>query len=151
MRSLFIKLLTVSFSLVSFMLCCIMALGLSFTVCVCGNHYAKGDSSAMDTPQREGSTCLRLLTVPDSAYEKATLSRDEPSSVMQHWTLAVMHASPKDPPEVVRAAAVMGFVYVSDVDEDRRKIKLLAPVGGRLGDRPLILGSWPEPYINLLG
>lgn len=62
-----------------------------------------------------------------------------------------MHASPKDPPEVVRAAAVMGFVYVSDVDEDRRKIKLLAPVGGRLGDRPLILGSWPEPYINLLG
>jgi polyribonucleotide 5'-hydroxyl-kinase len=45
---------------------------------------------------------------------------------MQHWTLAVMHASPKDPPEVVRAATVMGFVYVSDVDEERRKIKLLA-------------------------
>ena len=77
--------------------------------------------------------------------------RDEPSSLMQHWTLAVMHASTRDTPETVRTAAVMGFVYVSDVDEERRKVKLLAPVGGRLGDRPLVLGSWPEPFMNLLG
>ncbi|RDA93972.1 hypothetical protein CP533_5053 [Ophiocordyceps camponoti-saundersi (nom. inval.)] len=80
-----------------------------------------------------------------------SLVREEPSSVMEHWTLAVMHASAKDAPEVVRAASVVGFVYVSDVDEERRKMKLLAPVGGRLGDRPLIWGKWPEPYINLLG
>lgn len=70
---------------------------------------------------------------------------------MQHWTLAVMHASTKDAPETVRAASVMGFVYVSDVDEERRKIKVLAPVGGRLGDRPLVWGKWPEPFMNLLG
>lgn len=70
---------------------------------------------------------------------------------MQHWTLAVMHAAPKDAPDVVRAASVMGFLYVSDVDEERRKIKLLAPVSGRLGDQPLVWGKWPEPFINLLG
>lgn len=70
---------------------------------------------------------------------------------MQHWTLAVMHASPRDHVETVRSASVMGFVYVADVDEERKKIKLLAPVGGRLGDRPLIWGKWPEPYFNLLG
>lgn len=70
---------------------------------------------------------------------------------MQHWTLTVMHATIRQPPEVVRTAGVMGFVYVSDVDEERRKIKILAPMGGRLGDRPLVLGRWPEPYINLLG
>lgn len=62
-----------------------------------------------------------------------------------------MNASPRDSADTIRAASVMGFVYVSDVDEERRKIKLLAPVGGRLGDRPLIWGRWPEPYINLLG
>jgi polyribonucleotide 5'-hydroxyl-kinase len=70
---------------------------------------------------------------------------------MQHWTLAVMHASLKDSPETLRAANVMGFVYVADVDEERRKMKILAPVPGRLGDRPLIMGKWPEPFINLLG
>lgn len=71
--------------------------------------------------------------------------------MMQHWTMAIMYASTRDSPETVRAASVMGYVYVSDVDEERRKIKLLAPVSGRLGDRPMIWGRWPEPYINLLG
>lgn len=62
-----------------------------------------------------------------------------------------MNASVRDSSDVVRAANVMGFVYVADVDEDRRKIKILAPVSGRLGDKPLVWGKWPEPYINLLG
>ena len=79
------------------------------------------------------------------------LAREEPSSVMQNWTLAIMHASTRDSAETIRSAAVLGYVYVSDVDEEKRKIKLLAPVSGRLGDRPMIWASWPEPYINLLG
>jgi polyribonucleotide 5'-hydroxyl-kinase len=62
-----------------------------------------------------------------------------------------MYASPRDAPDTIRAASVMGFVYVADVDETRRKLKILAPVSGRLGDRPLIWGQWPEPFINLLG
>lgn len=70
---------------------------------------------------------------------------------MSHWTLAVMNASPTDPIETIRYATVMGFVYVSEVDQDRQRLKILAPVSGRLGDRPLIWGRWPEPYINLLG
>jgi polyribonucleotide 5'-hydroxyl-kinase len=77
--------------------------------------------------------------------------REEPSSLLQHWTLAVVHAGLRDAPEAVRAASVMGFVYVADVDEERRKVRLLSPVGGRLGDRPLIAGRWPEPFMNLLG
>lgn len=87
----------------------------------------------------------------DSPDEKQSLVLEEPSSLTQHWTFAVMNASVRDSPDVIRAANVMGFVYVADVDEDRRKIKILAPVSGRLGDKPLIWGKWPEPYINLLG
>ena len=70
---------------------------------------------------------------------------------MMHWTLAVMLASPGEPPDAIQYSSVMGFVYVADVDPDRRKLKILAPVSGRLGDRPLIWGSWPDPFINLLG
>ncbi|SPJ74003.1 related to cleavage/polyadenylation factor IA subunit [Fusarium torulosum] len=79
------------------------------------------------------------------------VTREDPSSPMQHWTFAIMHATPKESSDSVRAASVMGFLYVSDVDEERRKIKLLAPVSGRLGDQPLVWGKWPEPFINLLG
>ncbi|QPH19068.1 hypothetical protein C2857_004221 [Epichloe festucae Fl1] len=117
-------------------------------------EYFFGDARKTLSPQIQqvDFDALVIYKASDySAYEQGKLVRDEPSSLVQHWTLAVMHASLKDAPEVVRAATVMGFVYVSDVDEERRKIKLLAPVGGRLSDRPLVLGSWPEPFMNLLG
>lgn len=70
---------------------------------------------------------------------------------MAHWTLAVMNASVRDSLETIRYASVMGFVYVADVEPERRRLKILAPVNGRLGDRPLVWGHWPEPNINLLG
>jgi len=70
---------------------------------------------------------------------------------MVHWTLAIMQASVKDTAETIRTSLVLGFVYVAHVDVDKSKIKLLAPLPGRLGDRPLILGKWPEPHVNLLG
>ncbi len=60
---------------------------------------------------------------------------------MSHWTLAVMNASAHDPPEVIRLATVMGFVYVADVDAERRRLKILAPMPGRLSDRPLVWGG----------
>ncbi|KAG5976917.1 hypothetical protein E4U55_007161 [Claviceps digitariae] len=117
-------------------------------------EYFFGDAKKTLSPQIQqvDFDSLVIYKASDlSADDKGQLCRHEPSSLMQHWTLAIMHASLKESPEVLRAATVMGFVYVSDVDEERRKIKLLAPVGGRVGDRPLILGRWPEPFMNLLG
>ena len=70
---------------------------------------------------------------------------------MAHWTLAVMNASVKDSVDTIRWATVMGFVYVADVEPEKRRLKILSPVSGRLGDRPLVWAHWPEPYINLLG
>lgn len=70
---------------------------------------------------------------------------------LAHWTLAVMNAGLHDPPDVIQHATVLGFVYVAEVDAERRKVRILAPVSGRLGDRPLVFGRWPEPYINLVG
>jgi len=78
----------------------------------------------------------------------------EPADItpeMSHWTLAVMDASVNDPPETIRLAPVIGFIAIAEVDEDRRRLKFLSPVSGRLGNKPLVWASWPEPYINLLG
>jgi polyribonucleotide 5'-hydroxyl-kinase len=79
-------------------------------------------------------------------YEKV-----EPSVVMQNCILAILHADVTDSMEALRDASVMGFVYVVDVDEKKRKIRILAPVPGRLPAKPLILGSWPEPVLSLVG
>lgn len=70
----------------------------------------------------------------------------EPSQSMLHCMLAVMYATEADSQETVRDASVMGFVYVSEVDEKKRKLKVLAPMNTKIIDRPLIWGSWPYSF-----
>ena len=75
----------------------------------------------------------------------------EPSSMMLHCILAVKFASLTDSLDTIRDAAVMGFVYVADVDEKKRRLRVLAPMNNRITDRPMIWGSWPEPTMSLIG
>lgn len=84
-------------------------------------------------------------------YEGApVLERVEITPEMAHWTLAVMIASVTDSPQAIRFSSVLGFIVIADVDQERRRVKFLSPVSGRLGNHPLIWGRWPEPYLNLL-
>ncbi|XXG98276.1 hypothetical protein Hte_004599 [Hypoxylon texense] len=87
----------------------------------------------------------------DDIYSDTMLEKIEPSLMIQNCILAVVYASIYDSADTIRDSNLMGYVYVSDVDEKRRKLKILAPVSARLGDRPLIWGSWPEPMVSLLG
>ncbi|KAJ4120121.1 Cleavage polyadenylation factor subunit clp1 [Fusarium equiseti] len=114
-------------------------------------EYFFGDSKRTLSPLIQQVDFDNVVLYHTPEENPQSIAKEDPSTPMQHWTLAIMHAAPKDAPDVVRAASVMGFLYVSDVDEERRKIKLLAPVSGRLGDQPLVWGKWPEPFINLLG
>lgn len=79
-------------------------------------------------------------------YEKV-----EPVPMMLHCIFAVMHASTRDSQDTIRDASVMGFVYVAEVDEKKKRLKILAPLNTRVTDRPLIWGSWPEAPVNLMG
>lgn len=46
----------------------------------------------------------------------------------------------------------MGFLYVADVDSDKGKIRILAPVGGRVPARALVWGKkWPGEVVGLVG
>ena len=79
-------------------------------------------------------------------YEKV-----EPNPGMVHCMLAVMYASAADSQDMVRDATVMGFVYVSEVDEKKRRFKVLAPMNTRISERPMIWGSWPEASMSVIG
>ncbi|TGO57884.1 hypothetical protein BOTNAR_0192g00070 [Botryotinia narcissicola] len=79
-------------------------------------------------------------------YEKV-----EPTPSMLHCIFAVMHASTRDSQDTIRDASVMGFVYVAEADEKKKRMKILVPLNTRVTDRPLIWGSWPEAPVNLMG
>ncbi|SPN99689.1 related to cleavage/polyadenylation factor IA subunit [Cephalotrichum gorgonifer] len=118
-------------------------------------EYFFGDAKLVLSPSTQlvDFDSLTIYKIPDTETypPDRPLERVNPSPEMEHWTLAIMQASVKDTPETIRSSLVLGCVYVADVDVERSKVKLLSPLPGRLGDRPLILGKWPEPHVNLLG
>lgn len=86
-----------------------------------------------------------------AAGTESDLEKVEPSLEMANCILSVVYANRHDSADTVRDANVMGFVYVANADEQRRKLKILAPVSARLGDRPLVWGNnWPERVVSLL-
>lgn len=75
----------------------------------------------------------------------------EPSANMQSAILAVVQANPNDSHESVRDASVIGFVYVAEVDDKKRRLRVLAPLSGRVPRRVLVWGHWPETAGELVG
>jgi polyribonucleotide 5'-hydroxyl-kinase len=86
------------------------------------------------------------MTTSGAIYDKVN-----PSMMLQNSLLAITQADPQDNQEQIRDASVMGYVYVAEVDEAKRKIRLLSPVGGRVPSKAMVWGSWPEEVIDLVG
>lgn len=74
----------------------------------------------------------------------------KPLGAMRNCVLAVMNADPEAEEEEVRESSVMGFLYVVDVDEAKGRINLLAPVAGRIPNRAIVWGVWPEEVIGMV-
>lgn len=58
--------------------------------------------------------------------------------------LAITTAEPGESPEAIRDASILGFVFVNEVDEKTRKLKVLAPLGGRVPRKAMLWSGWPE-------
>lgn len=85
------------------------------------------------------------MTVERQIFEKVT-----PSEAMQNQLLAITTASPNDPQAVIRDSSIRGYIYVADVDEAKKKVKLLSPLPGATPGNAMILGKWPETVEGLV-
>ncbi|KAL9025876.1 MAG: hypothetical protein Q9196_005374 [Gyalolechia fulgens] len=103
----------------------------------------------------ESSDMLASLLPGGEAEEEPTrkpiYERVQPSAQMQNAILAIVQADVNDTPENIRDASVVGFVYIAEVDEKRKKLRILTPIGGRIPHRALIWGSWPTDVGELVG
>ncbi|KAF2010081.1 Clp1-domain-containing protein, partial [Aaosphaeria arxii CBS 175.79] len=80
-----------------------------------------------------------------SIYERVT-----PSSSIQNSLLAVTTASANEPQDSIRDSSVKGYIYVADVDEAKRKVRLLSPQAGQTPSTAILLGSFPEDVPGLV-
>ncbi|KAL9113138.1 MAG: hypothetical protein Q9227_002750 [Pyrenula ochraceoflavens] len=80
-------------------------------------------------------------------YERMT----RPTPAMQNCVLSVMNVEPEGATEEdIRDASVMGFLYVVEVDVERGLVNVLSPVAGRVPERPLVWGGWPEEVVGMV-
>lgn len=112
--------------------------------------------------EKEGGTGLTFL--PGGVEEEDDIAKplgtgggkflermSQPVAAMRSCVLAVMNADAEATEDAeIRDSSVMGFLYVVDVDEARGKINLLAPVAGRIPNRPIVWGLWPEEVIGMV-
>ncbi|KAK0259640.1 Cleavage polyadenylation factor subunit clp1 [Friedmanniomyces endolithicus] len=80
----------------------------------------------------------------------AVFEKVAPSVAMTGSTIAIKFCPANSEEDTVRDSAVMGYLYVADVDEARKKVRFLAPHPQRWGDRALVWGQWPEAVADLV-
>ncbi|KAJ4985835.1 pre-mRNA cleavage complex II protein clp1 [Stagonosporopsis vannaccii] len=93
---------------------------------------------------------FRIVEGDSLQPESELYERITPSSVLTNKLLAITTANPNDRHEVIRDSSVRGYVYVADVDEAKRKVRLLSPQPGHLPGSAMVLGSWPEDVAGLV-
>lgn len=78
-------------------------------------------------------------------FEKVT-----PSNEILGRLVAIKYCDASSDEIAIRDSAVMGFIYVSEVDEQKKRVRFLAPHPQRWGDKALVWGGWPDAVTDLV-
>lgn len=106
---------------------------------------------AASTPYDPASTTTTNASSNESEIPLKKLLPPFPTT-MANSLLAITHAPPTASPSEVRDASIMGFLYVADVDVEKGKMRVLAPMGGRVPPRAAVWGRrWPGEVVGLVG
>ncbi|KAF1347786.1 Pre-mRNA cleavage complex II protein Clp1-domain-containing protein [Delphinella strobiligena] len=89
-------------------------------------------------------------TAAASHSSSGFLEKVTPGQSMINSVLAIKFCPGNAGQDSIRDSCVMGFVYVAEVDETRKRVRFLAPHPSRWGDRALVWGNWPESVGDLV-
>ncbi|KAL6710371.1 Cleavage polyadenylation factor subunit clp1 [Coniothyrium glycines] len=70
--------------------------------------------------------------------------------VLKNRILAVTTAGAKEAHAVIRDSSVRGYLYVADVDEAKKKVRLLSPQPGQTPGSAMVVAEWPEEVEGLV-
>jgi polyribonucleotide 5'-hydroxyl-kinase len=107
----------------------------------------------IDTYESEPDTLFRAGDADDDVYgnqKEEIYEKVSPKADMTNSLLAITTASSNDGKEVIRDSSVKGYVYLADVDETKRKVRLLSPQPGQTPSSALIWGPFPEDVAGLV-
>lgn len=88
---------------------------------------------------------------PSSFSGLSSLQKIPPSSMIQNSLLAVTNAGSSESLDTIRDSSILGYLYVAEVEETKKRLRLLSPVNGRIPSNALLIGDWPEGVMDLMG
>ena len=116
-----------------------------------------GDETLAPSSQMADFADLNLFRLLENSgygggggFAEPIYERVEPSEALRDCLIAVTMAGPNDAHEVIRDASVRGYIYVADVDEGKRKVRLLSPQPGQTPGNAMVIGGWPEKVEGLV-
>lgn len=82
----------------------------------------------------------------DSSSNETQVVKVDNYDMCLHSILAILNADQNEHENRILENNVAGFIYVSDVDDEKRKVTILSPSPGRLPKKHLLMGSfkWME-------
>lgn len=110
--------------------------------------YFYGDSNDMKLAPRIVTVDFSALQVfrvkPSTQFDDATeppLEKVADPNILSNTVLAILHAAHGSSEGEILDSEVLGYVYISEVDEEKQKVKILSPVPGRLPNKVMLLGD----------
>lgn len=82
----------------------------------------------------------------DSSSNETQVVKVDNYDMCLHSILAILNSDQNESENNLLQSNVAGFIYVSDVDEEKRKVTILSPSPGRLPKKHILMGSfkWME-------
>lgn len=107
-------------------------------------------ASQSDTFPSGGQQDTDMDDIPYATKRSADFEKVTPSNEMLGRLCAIKFADAKADEVQVRDSAVMGFAYVAEVDEGKKRVRFLAPHPRRWGERVVVFGGWPAVVVDLV-
>ncbi|KAK3721379.1 Cleavage polyadenylation factor subunit clp1 [Vermiconidia calcicola] len=106
-----------------------------------------------NSPSLAASSSSMDMDASDAPYAShADFERMTPNMEMLGRLVAIKFCSGSETDEfALRDSPVMGFAYVSEVDEAKKRVRFLAPHPQKWGDRAVVWGGWPQAVTDLVG
>lgn len=86
-----------------------------------------------------------------ASSSSSTFERVNPTNAMSGGLVAIKFAEGNESEQAIRDSAVMGFLWVAEVDEIKKRVRFLSPHPQRWGRKALVWGhGWPEAIGDLV-